>query len=189
MWWWLSRSCNCHSMRWCSIFYSYCGVSLCNWLCQAWLIISLTSLLVWNESLEIPHMEWPYSQIHPALQQIPTHSTLELCLWWLALIRDITLGLVNWPNDISLSRASQSQAKFKSAVGRILMQSWLNLTIVDTGPECQVIANTMSDPLIILVNLEGADCWVVENSLSLDYQTALKFQNLDFLGSSYLEHC
>ena len=31
-----------------------------------------------------------YSQIHPALQQIPAHSTLELCLWWLALDRDIT---------------------------------------------------------------------------------------------------
>ena len=105
-----------------------------------------------------------YSQIHPALQQIPTHSTLELCLLWLALDRDITsqncfitllflfsrdadsrkgtfcpfcvpihkkkkkkkkntLGLVNRPNDISLSRANQSQAKFKSAVGRNLLQS------------------------------------------------------------------
>ena len=31
-----------------------------------------------------------YSQIHPALQHIPTHSTLGLCLWWLALDRDIT---------------------------------------------------------------------------------------------------
>ena len=31
-----------------------------------------------------------YSQIHPTLQQIPAHSTLELCLWWLALDRDIT---------------------------------------------------------------------------------------------------
>ena len=40
------------------------------------------------------------------------------------------LGLVNHPNDISLSRANQSQAKFKSAVDRILLQSWVNLTIV-----------------------------------------------------------
>ena len=31
-----------------------------------------------------------YTQIHPALQQIPAHSTLELCLWWLALDKDIT---------------------------------------------------------------------------------------------------
>ena len=30
-----------------------------------------------------------YSEIHPALQQIPAHSTLELCLCWLALDRDI----------------------------------------------------------------------------------------------------
>ena len=40
------------------------------------------------------------------------------------------LGLVNHPNDISLSRTNQSQAKFKSAVGRNLLQSWVNLTIV-----------------------------------------------------------
>ena len=40
------------------------------------------------------------------------------------------LGLVNRPNDISLSRANQSQAKFKSAVGGNLLQSWVNLTMV-----------------------------------------------------------
>ena len=39
-------------------------------------------------------------------------------------------GLVNRPNDISLSRANQSQAKFKSAVGGNLLQSWVNLTII-----------------------------------------------------------
>ena len=39
------------------------------------------------------------------------------------------LGLVNRPNDISLSRANQSQAEFKSAVGENLLQSWENLTI------------------------------------------------------------
>ena len=39
------------------------------------------------------------------------------------------LGLVNLPNDISLSRANQSQAKFKKAVGGNLLQSWVNLTI------------------------------------------------------------
>ena len=40
------------------------------------------------------------------------------------------LGLVNRPNDISISRGNQSQAKFKSDVGRNLLQSWVNLTIV-----------------------------------------------------------
>ena len=40
------------------------------------------------------------------------------------------LGLVNRPNDISLSKANQSQAKFKSAVGGNLLQSWVNLTVV-----------------------------------------------------------
>ena len=40
------------------------------------------------------------------------------------------LGLVDRPDDISLSRANQSQAKFKSAVGRNLLQSWVNLIIV-----------------------------------------------------------
>ena len=40
------------------------------------------------------------------------------------------LGLVNCPSDISLSRANQSQAKFKSAMGSKLLQSWVNLTIV-----------------------------------------------------------
>ena len=39
------------------------------------------------------------------------------------------LGLVNRPNDISLSRANQSQAKFKSVAGGNLLQSWVNLTI------------------------------------------------------------
>ena len=36
---------------------------------------------------------------------------------------------VNRPNDISLLRANQSQAKFKSAVGGNLLRSWVNLTI------------------------------------------------------------
>ena len=40
------------------------------------------------------------------------------------------LGLVNRPNDISLSRANQSQAQVKSVVGGTLLQSWVNLTIV-----------------------------------------------------------
>ena len=39
------------------------------------------------------------------------------------------VGLVNCLNDISLSSANQSQAKFKSAVGGNLLQSWVNLTI------------------------------------------------------------
>ena len=33
----------------------------------------------------------------------------------------------------SLSRANPSQAKFKSAVGGNLLQSWVNLTIVKIG--------------------------------------------------------
>ena len=40
------------------------------------------------------------------------------------------IGASYRPNDISLSRANQSQAKFKSAVGGNLLQSWVNLTIV-----------------------------------------------------------
>ena len=40
-----------------------------------------------------------------------------------------TLGLVNRPNDISLLRANQSQAKFKSAVDGNVLQRWVNLTI------------------------------------------------------------
>ena len=47
---------------------------------------------------------------------------------------DISLSRANqsevkFPNDISLSRANQSQVKFKSAVGGNLLQSWVNLTI------------------------------------------------------------
>ena len=38
-------------------------------------------------------------------------------------------GLVIAVHNISLSRANQSQAKFKTAVGRNLLQSWVNLTI------------------------------------------------------------
>ena len=42
------------------------------------------------------------------------------------------LELVNRPNDISLSRATQLQAKFKSTVSGDLLQSWVNLTVVKT---------------------------------------------------------
>ena len=48
--------------------------------------------------------------------------------------------IVNRSNDISLSRANQSQAKFKSAVGGNLLQSWVNLTIVGTSDHCYVSA-------------------------------------------------
>ena len=41
-----------------------------------------------DTTLILPLMKY-YTQIHPALQPIPAHSTLELCLWWLALDRDI----------------------------------------------------------------------------------------------------
>ena len=44
------------------------------------------------------------------------------------------LGIVNRPNDISLSRANQSQENFKSAVGGNLLQSWVNLTIALKQP-------------------------------------------------------
>ena len=49
------------------------------------------------------------------------------------------LGLVNSPNDLSLSIANQSQAKFKSAVGGNLLQSWVNLTIVKVFYLCKWI--------------------------------------------------
>ena len=51
--------------------------------------------------------------------------------------------LVNHPNGISLSRANQSQAKFKSAVGRNLLQSWVNLTIVIIGKETWLSCPTL----------------------------------------------
>ena len=54
------------------------------------------------------------------------------------------LVLVNRPNDISLSRADQSQAKFKSAVGGNLLQSWENLTIVTTISK-SVLAGEMDE--------------------------------------------
>ena len=38
---------------------------------------------------------------------------------------------VNSPNDISLSTVNQSQAKFKSAMGGNLLQTWVNLTIIE----------------------------------------------------------
>ena len=44
-------------------------------------------------------------------------------------IKRHTFGPVNRPNNISLSRANQSQAKFKSAVGGNLLQSWVNMTV------------------------------------------------------------
>ena len=40
------------------------------------------------------------------------------------------LRLVNRPSDISLPKANQSQAKFKSAVEGNLPQSWVTLTII-----------------------------------------------------------
>ena len=49
------------------------------------------------------------------------------------------MGLVNRPNDISVSRASQSQEKFKSAVGGTLLQSSVNLTIVSLVSHLQVV--------------------------------------------------
>ena len=48
------------------------------------------------------------------------------------------LGLVNRPNNVSLSRANQSQARFKSAVGGNLLQSWVNLTIVIMLALCHI---------------------------------------------------
>ena len=65
--------------------------------------------------------------------KFPPTALLNFACDWLALDRDITShvgAIVNRPNDTSLSRANQSQAKFMSAVGRNLLQSWVNLTIV-----------------------------------------------------------
>ena len=64
--------------------------------------------------------------------KVPPTALLNFACDWLTSIgiERHTLGLVNRPNDIYLSRANQSQAKFKSAVGGNLLQSWVNLTIV-----------------------------------------------------------
>ena len=59
------------------------------------------------------------------------------------------LGLVNHPNDISLLRANQSQAKFKIAVGGNLLQSWVNLTIVP----CMAIPSKSQNPEPILIDV------------------------------------
>ena len=47
-------------------------------------------MLSFSSELLAAYLQVYYSQIHPALQQIPAHSTPELCLWWLTLDRDIT---------------------------------------------------------------------------------------------------
>ena len=39
-----------------------------------------------------------YSQIHPALQQIPIHSILNFACDWLTLDRDISFGRLTSPN-------------------------------------------------------------------------------------------
>ena len=67
------------------------------------------------------------------MQQIPIHSTPNFaCDGQLSIgIKRQTLGLVNLPNDAPLSNVNQSQAKFESAVGGNLLQSWVNLTIVN----------------------------------------------------------
>ena len=68
-----------------------------------------------------------------------------------------TLGLVNRPNDISLSRANQPQAKFKNAVGKNLLQSWVNLTIVKLFKT--VVRGNMISPMQLTSFLTY--CWVV----------------------------
>ena len=78
------------------------------------------------------------SAVHaPAIWGLTIVKFTQLCSKFLptALLNfacdgQLPTGLVNCPNGISLSRANQSQAKFKSAVGRNLLQSWVNLTII-----------------------------------------------------------
>ena len=48
----------------------------------------LRAMATVHQSSSIEHF-LDYTQIHPALQQIPAHSTPELCLRWLALDRDM----------------------------------------------------------------------------------------------------
>ena len=65
------------------------------------------------------------------------------------------LGLVTCPNDICLSRANQSQAKLKSAVGRNLLQNWENLTIVVLGLYAK------------MEELEAQICWCTRQGLKV----------------------
>ena len=48
------------------------------------------------------HLIINYSQIHPALQQIPAHSTLELCLWLVSSRYGYIIWTVNNPKCVTL---------------------------------------------------------------------------------------
>ena len=65
------------------------------------------------------------------------------------------LGLVNRPNDISLSRANQSQAKFKSAVGGNLLQSWVNLIIAPLAVSVVTLSGLV---FMVVCDLFHMDC-------------------------------
>ena len=64
--------------------------------------------------------------------KFPSTAPLNFACDWLALDRDISFGRLTNPNVWRYIpiESQPSQAKFKSAVGGNLLQSWVNLSIV-----------------------------------------------------------
>ena len=60
------------------VILAYKSIELCK--CSGNVLIGYAPLKCIGVSELIFEMHNVYSQIHPALQQIPAHSTLELCL-------------------------------------------------------------------------------------------------------------
>ena len=68
------------------------------------------------------------------------------------------MGLVNRPNGIALSRVNQSQAKFKSAVGGYLLQSWVNLIIVLPDLIAAKVMDAEEQQRVIGILADTEDC-------------------------------
>ena len=98
------------------------------------------------------------------------------------------MGLVNRPNDISLSGANQSQAKFKSTMGGNLLQGWVNLTIVT----CEQNAVFHSDQahfqeeklLILLQNVGLCDGAIAKNESKIYSGSDFNLRDHRFLAQS-----
>ena len=93
--------------------------------------------------------------------------------------------LVYRPNDISPSRANQSQAKFKSAVGGNLLQSSVNLTKVKIYRISHLLLDNF--PTFLLVR------WLTTSSLkvniayiisSVEHRLTIGFLNTTFVQGS-----